>query len=223
MIFNRHYLARLENPREGHGFETHPHRGAIIDWFERRLPAVVCRSESQGSGEVTLGIHFPPGGYLRGERVSFILPLSRLASVIPPPLLAEVAPRAPGAWRDALGRLLAMSPACAEWRVYGSHMWRALTGEQYLRDTSDIDLLIPAATAVAAESVLEVIPRWERSSGFRADGEVIFPCGGAAAWRELLGGNRMLLVKSLCAVGLRPREEVFHDTTRSGAASAHPA
>ena len=88
----------------------------------------------------------------------------------------------------------------AEIRVYGSHGWQQLTGLAYLRDGSDIDLLVAIDSprqADAAVALLNCMPL----SAPRLDGELVFGHGRAVAWREWAkwraGGTTQLLVKHL--------------------------
>jgi phosphoribosyl-dephospho-CoA transferase len=67
--------------------------------------------------------------------------------------------------------------------VYGSFGWQQLTGLDYLREGSDIDLLLQVASPEQADAAVAAL----HASGIespRLDGELVFPDGSAVAWRE---------------------------------------
>jgi phosphoribosyl-dephospho-CoA transferase len=68
-------------------------------------------------------------------------------------------------------------------RVHGSHGWQRLTGLDYVRQHSDLDLLIPVADAEQADESVNALSRRD-VDGPPLDGELCFPNGRAVAWRE---------------------------------------
>jgi len=50
-----------------------------------------------------------------------------------------------------------------------------------------------------------VLSCWEKDCGMRADGEAVFPDGGAVSWREWSSASVTLLVKSIRGVRLSAR------------------
>src|SRR6185369_13349406 len=94
-------------------------------------------------------------------------------------------------------------------RVFGSLALQALTGQAYLRESSDIDLLfrprstseLDAGTLLLA-SFLGELP---------LDGEIVFPSGQAVAWKEWFTARahtERVLIKSQASVKLAPRAEL---------------
>ena len=89
-------------------------------------------------------------------------------------------------------------------QVYGSFGWQAVSGMEYVRATSDLDLRacvpdlnVARATTLALDALQ--LP-------LRVDGELVFPDGSAVAWRELLqwmrGTVQQVMVKSAYGVYL---------------------
>ena len=89
--------------------------------------------------------------------------------------------RAPRAWQRPLWELAADPDAAP--RVYGSFAWHYLTGESYISQESDIDLLWAARTRSDVAAIGERLARRQRRHGLRADGEIV-GARGAVAWRE---------------------------------------
>jgi len=97
-------------------------------------------------------------------------------------------------------------------QVYGSFGWQCVSGMEYVRATSDLDLRacvsdlnVARATTLALEALQ--LP-------LRVDGELVFADGSAVAWRELLqwmrGTVQQVLVKSAYGVYLaKPSSDHF--------------
>ena len=110
------------------------------------------------------------------------------------------------------GLCAALRGAGVEARVYGSHGWQALTGLACVREgVSDVDLLLPCATAAQADAAAAVLARAATAATAatalpRIDGECVFADGAAVAWREWAawraGAVRQVLVKRLHGAAL---------------------
>jgi phosphoribosyl-dephospho-CoA transferase len=86
------------------------------------------------------------------------------------------------AWRSALLRLQYQAQAQAlDLRVYGSLALQALTGLDYLRPSSDIDLLLTPGNRFQLERGMRLLRDY--AAVLPLDGEVLFPAG-AVAWKE---------------------------------------
>jgi phosphoribosyl-dephospho-CoA transferase len=178
-------------------------QACLAHWFEHRLPLVVGRQVPH-AGDVALGLAAPA----RWER-------RKLALEVPPhallyrggfPPAADVARLLPASAR-ARGRDLCaqLAQLGTDARVHGSHGWQQLTGLEYLRARSDLDLHLKVVDADAADAVAKVLAD-ESWPGPRLDGELLFPCGAAVAWREWVqwrsGRVDCVLVKRLHGVAL---------------------
>ena len=177
-------------------------------WFGRGLPAVVCRQEDVRAGHVALGVALSLShGKLKVPLTVRQDAIVRSASPLPLRVAAE---SLSNAWRDALQELLVASSALGiTFRVYGSVAWQHLSGEAYLTESSDVDLLWRADDGAMLDAGLAVLSRWQRQSGIRADGEVRFPNGAAVAWPELLSAPRKVLVKHERCVALCETKALF--------------
>lgn len=172
-------------------------------WVSRGLPLVAARSDPARPGAVALGLSLPPGEHPR--RIAVLVAPIVVREIAPPLALAAALASGPAAWR---GPLLALDRealgAGLRLGVYGSLAWQHLSGERYLTDASDVDLLIPARDAGELRSALALLRRRATLGAPRLDGEVLLPGGAGVAWRELLSGAERVLVKSLAAVALEP-------------------
>ena len=177
-------------------------------WFERGLPAVVCRQEAVGPGRVAVGVALSlSSGKLK---VPLTVRQETIVRSAPPLQLQTAAESLSKAWRDALQELVVASSAVGiAFRVYGSVAWQHLSGETYVTESSDVDLLWRADDGAMLDAGLAVLSRWQRQSGIRADGEVRFANGAAVAWPELLNAPRKVLVKHDRGVALCETDALF--------------
>ena len=207
----RHHLAWVDAANwQQHLLEKLPAPQLAVaqEWFAQRRPAVVCRREAPVTSDaIRLGIPLSPQ---RGrERIALTLGHAALCAIQPPPLLTRVTLDAPVAWQAPLRKLAAAAAALQlGLRVYGSFLWQHLTGETYVTERSDVDLLFAARDAGQLQAVLALLPQWERETGLRADGELLLADGSGVAWRELLRTDGMVLVKRIGAVQLLARAEI---------------
>jgi phosphoribosyl-dephospho-CoA transferase len=162
-------------------------RAAIGHWAAHDLPLVVTRQACDWAGAVpgmalALGLPLPHVWGRRrlrldvreGElRAKGAFPaMADVAALLPPPVQAR--------WATLTSVLAALD---VEAVVYGSVGWQRLTGLDYLREGSDIDLLLPVTTTAQADAAVAAL----HASGIespRLDGELVFPDGSAVAWRE---------------------------------------
>lgn len=159
----RHSFARVSGVLDGEAGDW----AAAGRWF------VVAASRSgDDPATVRLGLATPDK-----RRIGLHLPLERLTDLRPAPGLDEI-DHAP--WAHRLAQLRAMG----QMQVYGSAAWQALTGLQYLRAGSDLDLLIDDPALVPAVLALPQDPR--------LDGEVLLPGGRAVALREYGAARRIV-------------------------------
>lgn len=176
-------------------------------WAAQGLPLVVTRQPLPLDGEqplIALGLSAPPAW---GRR---LLSLQVLPSAIAWfgefPWLSDAMPVLP---RSARGPALRLEEALAarglRAHAYGSVGWQRLTGQRYLHARSDLDLWLAVADADEADAAVAQLQR-HAPTRTRIDGELVFPDGGAVAWREWAawraGRSRALLVKRLHGAAL---------------------
>lgn len=190
-----------------------PDRHEAAAWKREGWPVVVRRQEDAGMlDEVAVGLPLMPDANGRKRRIALVFNKTEITSVQDPLTLGEVLDAAAPAWRPALKNLHA---DCVDKQlvvqVYGALAWQALTGLAYLREHSDIDLLLrPDSPAQLAEGITLLS---DFSTRLPLDGEIIFPDGHAVAWREwqqtASSGREStrILVKHMCSARLaRPSE-----------------
>ncbi|MET0964054.1 MAG: malonate decarboxylase holo-[acyl-carrier-protein] synthase [Noviherbaspirillum sp.] len=188
---------------------------AIDRWHSEDWPATVRRHDADAApDEVCLGITLPcdSAGGAR-TRVALRCRQSDIRRAARPLALgaadAVIAPHWAPAWQ-ALRRSVA--DARLDIRVFGSLAMQALTGQPYLTEKSDIDLLfspaslaqLRAGTALFAAG-LDLLP---------LDGEVLFPSGRALAWKEWCNASMQdsrgrVLVKQMDKVSLCTAAELL--------------
>lgn len=177
-------------------------------WVQARLPLVVARRNPAIDGaQLRLGVPLP----LDEGRQRLSLRIEREAVIrhAPPLRLTEVIDALPAPWRPALQ---ALQQRCAARdhspRVFGSHLWQALTGLEYLHAGSDLDLLWDVQGHDHALQVCAVLGEWEALHGMRADGELRFGGGQAVNWREYASEAPQVLVKADAGCWLATRSRL---------------
>lgn len=112
----------------------------------------------------------------------------------------------PRPWRSALASLAADAAGQGiALHVYGSAALQVLTGQGYLRDTSDIDLLVQPRDRAQLDVALALL--CSHANALPLDGEIVFPGGRAVAWKEWAAACRgaagtRVLVKEMEGVSL---------------------
>lgn len=174
----------------------------LAHWARERLPLVVTRQRSD-TPRLALGLAMPAQWGRR--KLALEIDGSHLLYTGAFPAAADITqllvPGARAGWRALCAELAGLGLAP---RVHGSHGWQKLTGLRYLRPGSDIDLHIAVDSEALADRVATLLQ--VDTGGPRIDGELLFPDGGAIAWREWLqlraGHVREVLVKRLDRVAL---------------------
>lgn len=198
---HRHQLVRLHDGA-WRGILARPWdelaQDCLAHWSAQRLPLVVTRQPAGAatSDDIAVGLAAP----LRWQRRRIALSVTR----------ADVAwfdefPRAdklPSRTRHWQRLCLALKSIGAAPRVYGSHGWQLISGLPCVHARSDVDLWIAVNDAAHADAVAAVLGAFDdEGDGPRIDGELLFPGGRAAAWREWrtwrAGGCRSILAKTL--------------------------
>ena len=179
-------------------------RSCLGLWAARGLPLVVTRQPSMEEGRVATGLP-APARYQRRRLALAVEPRDvMLFDEFPPAAAAtRLLPHGVAApWHALLATLAAVD--CVP-RVYGGFGWQALTRMAYVHAGSDLDLLLPVISVAHADAVAQALAStvWD---GPRLDGELLFPDGGAIAWREWhahrRGAAARVLVKRLHGVAL---------------------
>ena len=138
----RHDLVWLEpfaraEPAAAHAAEAH----IIRRWITMGRPLVATRRRAvTPSDHFDLGLPLPPSqGRLR---IALYAPAAAVREVRAAPSLQRVVDAAPLGWQGPLRTLEGAAGAAGiGFRVFGSLAWQYLTGEPYVSDRSDVDLL----------------------------------------------------------------------------------
>ncbi len=221
-MYARHDLAWLTEEGWQHVLSAAapgtPAHAAIARWADARWPLIVRRQDTaahNGSAyganepDVCLGLSVPPER-ARGAklRLPLSVPVRHIARHSAPLPLAAVTHALPARWKSPFARL-SDAGAALDLRVFGSLALQALTGQSYLGESSDIDLLF------RPRSVEELDAGTLMLAGFLVelplDGEIVFPSGQAVAWKEWFtarANTERVLIKSQASVKLAPRAEL---------------
>ncbi|MGU7775574.1 malonate decarboxylase holo-[acyl-carrier-protein] synthase [Burkholderia sp. MR1-5-21] len=169
-------------------------------WAECGWPLVVRRALPGETG-VPLGMPLPPSAGKR--RIALSVDAGALASVGAPPAFAAVLDAAPAAWRQPLRELDALGARCGvAGRVFGSLAWQALTGERYLTDSSDLDVVFALPDPARAATLLDGLAAIDARAPMRVDGELLRDDGAGVNWRELHARLPEVAVKTAGGVAL---------------------
>ncbi|MGN7985484.1 malonate decarboxylase holo-[acyl-carrier-protein] synthase [Burkholderia sp. 22313] len=172
-------------------------------WAARGWPLIVRRAspDEADAARIPLGLPLPPSAGKR--RIALNVAADALASVRPLPGLADVLAAAPDAWRATLRELDALGARCGvQGRVFGSLAWQALTGEHYLSESSDLDIVLPLPDAAALAALLDGLAALDARAPMRIDGELLRDDGAGVNWRELHARLPEVAVKTANAVEL---------------------
>jgi phosphoribosyl-dephospho-CoA transferase len=170
-------------------------------WAAHALPLVVTCQPLPRNGvqaPVALGLSAPLAWQRR--RLALHAAPAQVAWFTEFPTLAQALPQLPRPARPAMQALQgALHRLGVRARVYGSTGWQCLTGLRYLHEHSDLDLWLAVDDAQQADRVVDLLRACDVA--LRIDGELVFPHGGAVAWREWAawreGRCRGVLVKRL--------------------------
>lgn len=88
-------------------------------------------------------------------------------------------------------------------------MWQTLTGAPHVTADSDLDVLIEVSTPAGADDAAAFLQTASADSPCEVDGELSIPGLGEVHWREYLNGGPELLLKSLVAVRLIKRDDLW--------------
>lgn len=183
-------------------------RDCLQHWARQRLPLVVTRQlAAPGTAATSLALGLPAPLAWERRRIALQVPRSAIAWFDEFPLASALLRLFRGRTHARLASLLdGLAALGATARVYGSHGWQLLSGQDYLHERSDLDLWISVASDDQADAVASHLQAFD-SARLRVDGELVFVEGAAVAWREWVawrtGRARGLLVKRLHGASLQ--------------------
>jgi len=160
------------------------HRHVAQRWQQQDWPTVVRRRDADCDDDIVcLGIALPPDADGVKLRLPVTVRSSQVRALRAPLAVADVVEHAAPPWRERLLRLHHefAAQACTV-GVYGSLALQALTGQIYLRPSSDIDLLFAPTDTQQLRQGVALLQAY--AAVLPLDGEVSFPDGSAVAWKE---------------------------------------
>lgn len=194
----------------------------LAHWASHSLPLVVARQATGATPSAhTLGIPLPTCWGRRRLSVA-AWPHQVLEAPAFPPLRAlasQFGNLKSGAWSGLADGLESLG---VHTLVYGSYGWQAVTGMDYLRTGSDLDLLMPIPDAGAADAACSLLGGFSAPAP-RLDGELVFPDGTGVAWREWVswrsGQQAQILLKRIDRVCLAEGPQWLADATAQEASA----
>lgn len=225
----RHDLIWID--RHGAGFDCcggcEASRWLVAQWIAAGRPFVVARQPSavrETRQTLRVGLALPPQA---GKvRIAIDVAANTVARIEPPAALRSVVVRMTDDWRPALSSLQNRSTdAAIELRVFGSVAWQALTGLRYVTSSSDLDVLWKPGSRSQLARGMSLLASWERASGIRLDGEILFGGDSAVALREWRVRHRSarVLVKTLFGATLQRPVSLLAQLDREHSASREAA
>ena len=201
-LFQRHDLLKIDPRAWREGLAARPelqNLPHLSDWARQGWPVIVRRYLPADCRDlVPIAIPLPPGA--QKLRIALALPKESVIAPLPPVSLREAQKTAPSIWQDTIEAILAIADQHqVNVSIFGSLLWQALTGLDYLRVSSDLDLLWHLQGASFSWSLIDAIAWLDRKSPVRIDGEIRLSCGGLN-WREIASGQSEILVKTLMGI-----------------------
>jgi phosphoribosyl-dephospho-CoA transferase len=186
IALHRHQLVHLKpeawSPILATADNAAAHAG-FSHWAEHDLPLVVARQDG-GGRTLTRKLGLPLPDCWGRQRLGLLALPTQVARVAEFPAAFEVASLMTSDATEALRRLCAdLAAIRVRALAYGSYGWQRMTGLRYVRESSDLDLLLCVDDATAADAAVALMAAFPRQAP-RLDGELIFGDGTAVAWRE---------------------------------------
>lgn len=186
-LLRRHDLVHLTARGWQQAIEQHDDglvRRSLAHWSMHDLPVVVATQGCGGvdSACVAVGIATPPAWGLSRIRLRIARTELR-CGVAEFPRWSACADALPLAEPARAALECALGSHCGAVRVYGSFGWQLLTGLRYLRENSDLDLLLEPIDTCDADRMSAALLAANIARP-RLDGELCFGDGSAVAWRE---------------------------------------
>jgi phosphoribosyl-dephospho-CoA transferase len=181
--------------------QVHPENVSLVEeWRARDWPAIARRHEvGIAEDRICVGIAAPPREDGARPRIPLAIPRDAVARTTAPLPLDRVKSILPTRWHDGMTTLLQeASHLNITLRVYGSASWQFITGQSYVRNSSDIDILCYPRTQEQLNRIVDLLD--STADQLPLDGEVVFPNMEAVAWKEWQAARysndgRLVLVK----------------------------
>jgi phosphoribosyl-dephospho-CoA transferase len=179
----------------------------VSDWILKERPFVVRRKDDPAEERISLGFQQPIAQ--DKQKIFLSVTQDKITRKIHPLQLSEILNMLPPSVLDRIEEVLFWANRIdLQPRVYGSFSWQALTGETYVTENSDLDLLWYVRHPDQMDDLLNYLNLTQKKLSLKIDGEIIFPNHQAIAWRELQMKTQDVLVKSSGGVELISRDRI---------------
>lgn len=178
----------------------------VSAWMQAKRPLVVARQGGNGH-ELLLGLTLPASEGRR--RMGCIVAHQDVLQITQPLSITRCLHHLEAELAAPLAELAArLENQGVQIGVYGSLAWEVLSGERYRHAASDIDVICDVTSLEETEVTLAALGETATRLACGLDGEIRFPDGRAAAWKELRSAwsttNAQVLVKGPAEVAMVP-------------------
>ena len=195
-IFNRHWLVWLEKNTPVSNISDEVFRKDIAAWIDLGKPFVLARFNPEKPELFNLGFSMP-NGEGKPLRASFSVKRSDIVRFAPPPALQVP---------ELLNEIKAAELETP--RVFGSLLWQYVSGKNFLRKSSDMDIVMNVETFSDCEKAEKIFREYENKNGITADCEFLLPDGAFVNMKEFFTPSDKLLVKRLNSVYLADKSRI---------------
>ncbi|MEC9367568.1 MAG: malonate decarboxylase holo-[acyl-carrier-protein] synthase [Pseudomonadota bacterium] len=203
-LVRRHDLAFLSDEGWRTTLRSYPELAReplVIEWARHGWPLVCRRPLPEERGGMALGMPLPPSAGKR--RLAIVANRDEIVAIAPPMALRAAIRAAPRSWWRTMQQIGELAGRYAvDTRVFGSLAWHALTGLEYVTETSDLDLLFSVSSDTDLRRLTDDLFAIDITAPMRLDGELMRTDGAAVNWREVHSGTREILVKHADSVAL---------------------
>ncbi|NTF34200.1 malonate decarboxylase holo-[acyl-carrier-protein] synthase [Rhizobium skierniewicense] len=162
----------------------------LLDWVDAGRPLVVASSAPGDEVKtVRLGLSTP-----QKQRFGLRVQTNAIDDILPAVRLNDAAVSAPPSWKPTIDAILeVVEQHELDLSVFGSLAWSHLSGEDHLRPTSDLDILVSTPVQVDARVVIQALLAIESMP--RLDGELVLTSGAGVNLREYARQPEHILTK----------------------------
>lgn len=169
-------------------------KSKLCNWLQAERPVIVCRPAVSEKG-VHCAISLPLAEGKKG--IAFIAPFNSVKQILSLPKLQDSSKELTKYYPALPEKLYALNPY-----IFGSFAWQLLSGENYLHNNSDLDLLFKPNTQAELTELLQDLARIDLPF---LDIEIMLWNKRAFSYREYCRSNKDILIKSDQRVFLFPK------------------
>ena len=211
---NRHWLIwiKKESLIEDYIEENYP---CIQKHIDINLPFICARFSPQEPDTLNLGFCIPADSNRKPYRKSIRTNKKFIDRFRPPLLLSEAIQKLPRKYSCKLQNLhnTLINAELNEAHIFGSFLWESLTEKQHIRPESDLDLVIEINTIEEMCLYIDILEKWGKKSGIKADCEFCIDNKIYFSSKEFFTQSKSLLIKTKNSIDLIDKNKLLDDLT----------